>query len=72
MALKTCFTLLHYSQHSSSRTFFSIPSFNSATFILHNEPHNNHILHFSTFFTKKEAPSYSSSHNFSFVQFIKH
>ncbi|XLT33691.1 hypothetical protein HN873_064983 [Arachis hypogaea] len=54
MALKTCFTLLHHSQHSSSRTFFSIPSFNSANFILHNEPHNNHILHFSTFFTKRK------------------
>ncbi|XP_072080677.1 psbP domain-containing protein 2, chloroplastic-like isoform X2 [Arachis hypogaea] len=54
MALKTCFTLLHHSQHSPSRTFFSIPSFNSASCILHNEPHNNHILHFSTFFTKRK------------------
>ncbi|QHN98016.1 Transcription factor DIVARICATA [Arachis hypogaea] len=54
MALKTCFTLLHHSQHSSSRTFFSFPSFNSATCILHNESHNNHILHFSTFFTKRK------------------
>ncbi|XP_020964027.1 uncharacterized protein LOC107612543 [Arachis ipaensis] len=54
MALKTCFTLLHHSQHSSSRIFFSIPFFNSATCILHNEPHNNHILHFSTFFTKRK------------------
>ncbi|XLU28730.1 hypothetical protein S245_064796 [Arachis hypogaea] len=54
MALKTCFTLLHHSQNSSSRTFFSIPSFNSATCILHNEPHNNHIMHLSTFFTKRK------------------
>ncbi|XLT14339.1 hypothetical protein HN51_060029 [Arachis hypogaea] len=54
MALKTCFTLLHHSQHSSSKTIFSFPSFNSASCILHNEPHNNHILHFSTFFTKRE------------------
>ncbi|XLT07075.1 hypothetical protein HN51_045824 [Arachis hypogaea] len=54
MALKTCFTLLHHLQHSSSRTFFSFLSFNSASCILHNEPHNNHILHFSIFFTKRE------------------
>ncbi|RYQ94331.1 hypothetical protein Ahy_B08g089217 [Arachis hypogaea] len=55
MAFITCSTLLHNSQqHSSSRTFFSIPSFNSVTCILSNEPHNNHILHLSTFFTKRK------------------
>ncbi|XP_020965745.1 psbP domain-containing protein 2, chloroplastic-like isoform X1 [Arachis ipaensis] len=55
MAFITCSTLLHNSQqHSSSRTFFSIPSFNSVTCILPNEPHNNHILHLSTFFTKRK------------------
>ncbi|XLR51490.1 hypothetical protein S83_002162, partial [Arachis hypogaea] len=50
MALKTCFILLHNSQHSSSTTFFLIP----CLCILHNEPHNNHILHLSTFFTKRK------------------
>ncbi|RYQ94345.1 hypothetical protein Ahy_B08g089239 [Arachis hypogaea] len=39
---------------SQLRTFFSIPSFNSATCILHNEPHNNHIVRLSTFFTKRK------------------